>query len=124
VEHPFAFGQAEIVPVAAPSFTPDDPFSVVYQICNYGAPDSDLRAEYTFYQEGDAGLRLFNRTAPQQLTDADLPPSHPWSNQAFAMQTVSLKSFPPGRYELEVIVRDRLTQGTASGKVAFTVGIR
>jgi hypothetical protein len=124
VEHPFAFGQAEVVPVAAPSFTPDDPLSVVYQICNYGAPDSDLRAEYTFYRDGDGGRRLFNRTAPQQLTDADLPPSQPWSNQAFTMQTVSLKSFPPGRYELEVVVRDRLTQGTASGTVAFTVGVR
>jgi len=123
-EHPYTFGQAELVPVSSPSFTPDDPFSVVYQICNYGAPDSDLRAEYSFYRDGDAGLRLFNRTAPQQFSDADLPPPQPWTNQAFAMQSVSLKSFPPGRYELEVIVRDRLTQATATGTVAFTVAVR
>ena len=29
------------------------------------------------------------------------------------MQTVPLQPFPPGRYELEVTVRDRLTRGSA-----------
>jgi hypothetical protein len=123
IEHPFAFGRAEIMPVAAPLFTPDDALSVVYQICNYGAPDTDLRAEYNFFRT-DGTRRLFNRTEPQLLSDADLPPPQPWINQAFAMQTVSLKSFPPGQYELEVLVRDRLTQESARGSVAFTVGVR
>ncbi len=92
-------------------------------MCNYCAPDADLTAEYTFYHRG-APRRLFNRTDPQQVADADLPPANPWTTQAFAMQTVSLASFPPGEYELEVTVRDRLTRATATGRVAFTVAVR
>jgi len=123
IERPFALGRAEIIPVTVPSFTPDDALAVVYQICNYGAPDSDLHAEYNFFHT-DGPRRLFNRTQPQQFSDADLPPPQPWTTQAFAMESVSLRSFPPGRYELEVVVRDRLTRATATGTVAFTVGVR
>lgn len=124
VERPFAFGQAEIVPVATSAFTPDDALSIVYQICNYGAPDADLRAEYNFFATTDGSRRLFNRMEPQLFADADLPPPQPWTNQAFAMQSVSLKSFPPGQYELEVVMHDRLTRASATGSVAFTVGVR
>jgi hypothetical protein len=125
VEHPYAFGHAEVVPVAAPAFTPDDALTVVYQICNYGAPDSDLTAEYTFYRI-DGARRLFNHTNPQAFADEDLPKPGPWETAAFASQTVPLSPFPPGQYELEVSVRDRLTRGTAKATVAFTVssGVR
>jgi hypothetical protein len=120
VEHPYAFGQAEVVPVAVASFTPEDALTVVFQICNYGAPDSDLTADYAFYRI-DGARRLFNHTNPQSFSDADLPPPGTWETQAFASQTVALRSFPAGQYELEVSVRDRLTRATAKGTVAFTV---
>ena len=71
-EHPYAFGLAEMVPVVAPDFATDDVLRVVFQMCNYGAPDADLSAEYTFYRV-DGERRLFNRTEPQQFSDADLP---------------------------------------------------
>ena len=122
-EHPYVLGQTEVVPVRTSSFTTDDVLSVVFQMCNYGAPDADLTAEYNFYRT-DGMRRLFNRTDPQQYADADLPPSGAWSTQAFAMQTVPLQPFPPGQYELEVSVRDRLTRATAKATVAFTVGVR
>ena len=102
------------------TFTVDDALTVVYQMCNYGAPDSDVTANYTFYRV-DGGRRLFNRTYTQQLSDADLPPAGAWESQAFVSQTVPLQPFPPGRYELEVQVRDRLTRATAHATVAFTV---
>jgi len=121
IEHPFAFGHAEVLPVAAPVFTPNDALSVVYQICNYGAPDADLRAEYTFYHRDGGARRLFNRTGPQEFGDVELPPTDPFETQAFAMQTVPLAPFPPGEYELEITVRDRLTRGVASRSVTFTV---
>jgi len=38
-EHPYTFGRAEVLPVPSATFTPGDVLSVVYQICNYGAPD-------------------------------------------------------------------------------------
>ena len=119
-EHPYAFGSAEVIPAPAAVFTTDEALTVVYQVCNYGAPDSDLAANYTFYRV-DGARRLFNRTDPQQFSDADLPPAGAWESQAFASQTVPLQPFPPGQYELEVSVRDRLTRATAKATVAFTV---
>jgi len=120
IEHPYAFGLAEVIPVPAAQFTSDEALTVVYQMCNYGAPDSDLAANYTFYRV-DGVRTLFNRTDPQMFADSDLPTAGAWESQAFASQTVPLQSFPPGRYELEVEVRDRLTRATAKASVAFIV---
>jgi hypothetical protein len=120
VEHPYAFGSTEVVPVREARFTTDEALTVVFQMCNYGAPDSDVTANYTFYRL-DGGRHLFNRTDTQQFSDADLPPAGAWESQAFASQTVPLRPFPPGRYELEVQVRDRLTRATAKATVVFTV---
>lgn len=120
-EHPYTFGVAEIVPVATPAFASDDVLSVIYQICNYGAPDADVVTEYTFYRKVDGKRTLFNRTEPQELTDADLPPPLAWETQGFVMQTVPLRPFPPGQYELEITVRDRLTRGITKGTVEFGV---
>ena len=119
-EHPYTFGRAEVIPVVAASFTRDDVLTVVYQILNYGAPDADLIADYAFYRT-DEGHVLFNRTNSQQLGDADLPKPGTWDTAAFATQSVPLRPFPPGAYELEVTVRDRLTRGTARTSVAFSV---
>jgi hypothetical protein len=121
IERPYTLGQAEVVPVDTPTFAASDALSVVFQICNYGAPDADLTAEYNFFHEVNGTRRLFNRTPPQHMTDDDLPPPAPWETQAFTSQSVPLASFPPGPYELEVTVRDRLTRSTATEKVAFTV---
>ena len=120
VEHPYAFGSAEVIPAPAAVFTTDEALTVVFQVCNYGAPDADLTADYTFYRL-DGPRRLFNKTNPQQFSDADLPPAGAWESQAFASQAVVLQPFPPGQYELEVSVRDRLTRATAKATVAFTV---
>jgi hypothetical protein len=119
-EHPYAFGSAEVIPASGATFTTDEALTVVYQMCNYGAPDSDVSANYTFYRL-DGGRRLFNRTDTQQFSDADLPPAGAWESQAFASQTVPLQPFPAGQYELEVQVRDRLTRATAKATVVFTV---
>ncbi len=121
VEHPYTFGAAEVIPATGASFTTDEALTVVFQVCNYGAPDSDLTANYTFFRL-DGGRRLFNRTDAQQFTDVDLPPAGAWESQAFVSQTVPLRPFPVGEYELEVQVRDRLTRGTVKATVAFTVG--
>jgi hypothetical protein len=110
--------------VASFAYAPGDPLTVVYQVCNYGAPDSDLQAEYNFYRVDGGPKRLFNRTPPQQFGDNNLPAPAPWESVAFLTQTVSLETFPPGRYELEVIVRDRLTRRSATGSVGFIVGPR
>jgi hypothetical protein len=121
IERPYTLGRTEVVPVSTHTFTTSDVLSVVFQICNYGAPDADLTAEYNFFQDVNGARRLFNRTPPQHLTDEDLPPPSPWDTQAFTSQSVPLNSFAPGKYELEVTVRDRLTRAVAKESVAFIV---
>jgi hypothetical protein len=123
-EHPYTFGRAEVIPVARTTFAAADVLSVVFQICNYGAPDSDLQVEYSFYRADTEPRTLFNRTPTQQFTDTDLPPPGAWETVAFATQAVSLETFPAGRYELEVTVRDRLTRRSASSRVPFTVAVK
>src|SRR5207302_6446868 len=102
----------------------DDVLSVVYQICNYGSPDADVTAEYNFYRTANGTRTLFNHTLPQQLTDSDLPPPIAWETQGFAMQRVPLHQFPSGEYELEIVVRDRLTRSTARETTTFTLRSR
>ena len=119
-EHPYAFGAAAVVPVSAAAFTRDEALTVVFQVCNYGAPDADLQADYLFYRV-DGERTLFNRTEAQHFADGDLPPAGAWETAAFTSQTVPLEPFPPGHYELEVQVRDRLTRAMAKATVAFTV---
>src|SRR5439155_15249635 len=58
MDRPYTFGRAEVVPVANTAFTAGDVLSVVYQVCNYGAPDSDLQAEYNFYRVDEGPRRL------------------------------------------------------------------
>jgi hypothetical protein len=120
-EHPYTLGLAEMSPRLSRTFTPDDPFSVVFQICNYGAPDSDLMVEYNFYSLGTNARTFFNRAPSQRYSDEDLPPAGGWESQTLAFQSVSLRTFPPGPYELEIAVRDRLTRATATSSTMFTV---
>jgi hypothetical protein len=121
LEHPYAFGGTEIVPAMSSTFATTDLLSVTYQICNFRAPKPRLRIAYDFYQDVDGKRRRFNGTAPQELTDADLPPSPESSTQAYMMQSMPLASFRPGPYELEVTVTDHLAQLTRKATVAFSV---
>jgi hypothetical protein len=121
VERPYAFGLAEPALSLTHEFSRRDVLSAVYQICNYGAPDADLTADYGFYRVGDGPRTYFNGTQPQRLGDDDLPSPSLFGTQAFAMHSVPLSSFPPGRYELEISVRDRLTRATAKAVAAFAV---
>src|SRR5262249_47422131 len=117
----YTFGRAEVVPVKRTRFTQADVLTIVFQLCNYGAPDSDLSADYAFYRREGSERRLFNRTVPQQLSDGELPPPAPWETQAFITRSLPLSAFPLGEFELEVTVRDRLTRATAKQSVTFTV---
>lgn len=119
--HPYTLGLSELIPKRTRSFGPQDPLSVVFQVCNYGAPDSDLAVEYNFYRFVNGARVLFNRTDPQRFGDTDLPPAGAWESQTFVTQSVSLQTFSPGPYELEVTVKDRLTRGMTTASVAFTV---
>jgi hypothetical protein len=119
-EQPYTFGRAALAPTLTQTFNSSDVLTIVYQICNYAAPDAALTANYQFYRV-DGERRLFNGTPPQVLGDDDLPPPSPWETQGFAMQVVPLTRFPSGTYELEVTVSDRVLRGTAKGVARFRV---
>ncbi len=122
--HPYTFGHAEVLPVVTPEFSSNDVLSVVFQICNFGSPDTDLTVDYAFYRIGrpDGQRVLFNRTQPQLLADDDLPKqANAWETQAFTVQSIPLKPFPAGRYELEITVRDRMIRESATQTATFTV---
>jgi hypothetical protein len=121
IEHPYAFGLAEPAVSLAREFQTRDVLSIVYQICNYGAPDADLSADYSFYRMDNGPRKYFNGTKPQALGDDDLPPPSLLGTQAFAMQSVPLAAFPPGQYEVEIAVHDRLTRATAKTVAGFAV---
>ena len=121
IDHPYTWGRAEVVPSGTHVFSRDDTLKVVYQICNYGAPDTDVVADYNFYWTVGGQWKLFNRTEPQQLDQGDLPPAIGWDTQGFVMQAVPLATFPAGDYKLEVVAKDRLTRGSATQSIVFTV---
>src|ERR1051326_4696645 len=73
IEHPYTFGIMDVIPLDTRTFTRDDSLSVLYQVCNYGAPDIDVQAEYVFYHDVGGRRTMFNRTEPQLLGDGDLP---------------------------------------------------
>jgi hypothetical protein len=114
------FGTTEFIPSITPTFSNTDHLTVLYQICNYGAPDSELTSEYRFYRI-DGGRKLFNGTKPETYTDADLPRSDPFEPQALAIQKLPLDSFPAGRYEIEISVHDRLRRADAKAVAPFVV---
>jgi len=121
IEHPYTWGRAEVVPSGTTVFGRDDTLKVVFQICNYGSPDIDVSADYTFYSKVGGLWKLFNRTDRQMLDRSDLPPAVGWETQGFVMQAVPLATFPSGDYKLEVAVKDRLTLGNATQAIEFTV---
>jgi hypothetical protein len=121
LEHPYAFGATEIVPAMSSTFAASDILSVMYQICNFRAPNARLRIAYDFYHEVDGKRRRFSGTFPGELTDANLPPSPESSTQAYMMESIPLASFRPGPYELEVTVTDHVAQLTRKATVAFSV---
>jgi hypothetical protein len=120
-EHPYTWGRVEVVPAEKTAFDRSEILKVVYQLCNYGAPDTDVFADYNFYWQVAGQWTLFNRTAPQELGEADLPAPVAFETQGFVMQAVPLAPFPPGDYRLDVVVRDRLTRGNAKQSINFTV---
>ncbi len=120
IEHPYTWGRAEVVPTGT-TLSRNDVLSVVYQICNYGAPDTDVTADYRFYWRIGGDWKLFNRTDTQQFDGRDLPAAIGWETQGFVMQSVPLQPFTTGDYKLEVVVKDRLTRQTATQSILFTV---
>lgn len=125
-EHPYAFGQTEIVVAADHKFKKAQELIVLLQIYNpMLAPEKkfNLEATYTFYRQDAGTEKRFNSTEPQTFSSetmgAGFDPSGNSSIQAG--QGVPLQSFPEGAYRLEIKITDKLSTKILTQNVNFTV---
>jgi hypothetical protein len=125
-EHPYAFGQTEIVVNADRKFKKSQELIVLLQIYNpMLTPEKkfNLEATYTFYRQDAGTEKRFNSTEPQvfsaETMGAGFDPSGNSSIQAG--QGVPLQSFPEGTYRLEIKVTDKLSAKVLTQNVNFTV---
>src|SRR4051812_23135002 len=126
-EHPYAFGQKEIVVSPDHKFKKSQELIVLFQIYNpMLSPEKkfNLEATYTFYTQDAGGAeKRFNATEPQSFSadsmGAGFDPSG--NNSIQAGQGVPLQSFPEGTYRLEIKITDKLSSKVLTQNVNFTV---
>lgn len=129
VQRPYALGTVELVPAPTEAFRPSDTLTVVFFVYNAGTDargKPDVSVEYDFYQLADRTqpfLRFFNRTAPQRFNADSLPAEFDRraGHAVIPMQSISLTSFPPGDYLLEIRVVDQIAAQTISETLRFRV---
>ena len=125
-EHPYAFGQTEIVVSPDHKFKKAQELIVLLQLYNpMVTPEKkfNLEATYTFYRQDGGTEKRFNSTEPQifssETLGAGFDPSGNSSIQAG--QGVPLQSFPDGSYRLEIKIADKLSSKVLTQNVNFTV---
>jgi hypothetical protein len=125
-EHPYAFGQTEIVVSPEHKFKKSQELIVLLQIYNPQlSPEKkfNLEATYTFYKTEAGTEKRFNATEPQFFTTDSMGPGFdPSGNSSIqAGQGVPLQSFPEGTYRLEIKITDKLSTKVLTQNVNFTV---
>lgn len=125
-EHPYAFGQTEIVLAPDRRFKKAQELIVLLQIYNpMVTPEKkfNLDATYTFYRQEAGTEKRFNSTEPQTFSSESMGAAFdPTGNSSIqAGQGVPLQSFPEGSYRLEIKVTDKLSAKVLTQNVNFTV---
>ena len=125
-EHPYAFGQTEIVVAPDHKFKKAQELIVLLQIYNpMLTPEKkfNLEATYTFYRQDAGTEKRFNSTEPQTFSPETLGVGFdPSGNSSIqAGQGVPLQSFPEGVYRLEIKITDKLSSKVLTQNVTFTV---
>ena len=125
-EHPYAFGQTEIVVSPDHKFKKAQELIVLLQIYNpMLTPEKkfNLEATYTFYRQDAGAEKRFNSTEPQSFSSDTMGPGFdPSGNSSIqAGQGVALQSFPEGAYRLEIKITDKLSSKVLTQNVNFTV---
>ena len=125
-EHPYAFGQTEIVVAPDKKFKKSQELIVLLQIYNpmvTAEKKFNLEATYTFYQQEGGTEKRFNSTAPQTFSAESMGAAFdPSGNSSIqAGQGVPLQSFPEGNYRLEIKITDKLSAKVLTQNANFTV---
>jgi hypothetical protein len=126
-EHPYAFGQTEIVLSPERKFKKSQELIVLFQIYNPNLTADKkfaLEATYTFFRQETGGEKRFNATEPQQFNNetmgAGFDPTGATSSIQ-AGQGIPLQSFPEGTYRLEVKITDKQSTKVLTQSINFTV---
>jgi len=125
-EHPYAFGQTEIVVAPDKKFKKAQELIVLLQIYNpMLTPEKkfNIEATYTFFRQDGGTEKRFNSTEPQTFSAETMGPGFdPSGNSSIqAGQGVPLQSFPEGTYRLEIKITDKLSAKVLTQNANFTV---
>ena len=125
-EHPYAFGQTEIVVSPDHKFKKTQELIVLLQIYNpMLTPEKkfNIDATYTFYRQDAGTEKRFNSTEPQTFSSETMGAAFdPSGNSSIqAGQGVPLQSFPEGSYRLEIKITDKLSAKVLTQNANFTV---
>src|SRR5262249_28431794 len=125
-EHPYAFGQQEIVVSPEHKFKKSQELIVLVQIYNPSLSADkkfNLEATYTFFRQDGGAEKRFNSTEPQTFPPETMGAAFdPGGNSAIqAGQGIALQSFPEGNYRLEIKITDKLNAKVLTQNVNFTV---
>jgi hypothetical protein len=124
-ERPFVFGAQELIPAADAVFTKAEKLATFFQVYNSSldaAGKPNLVLEYNFHRKEGGAEKFFNKTAPQNVNAAMLPPTFdPAKFPVPGGIEVPLQTFPEGDYRLEIKVTDKNNGKAITRDVNFTV---
>jgi len=124
-ERPFVFGAQELLPAPDMEFKKADELSIFFQVYNSGLDAGgkpDLALEYEFHKTEAGAEKFFNKTNPQMVNAAMLPPQFdPAKFPVPGGITVPLGSFGEGQYRLAIKITDKAANKTITRDVKFTV---
>lgn len=124
-ERPFVFGTQELVPAADMEFKKSEMLATFFQVYNAGLdPEGkpNLVMEYNFHRKEGGVEKFFNKTNPQTISGANLPPT--FDPSKFPVPggiEVPLTSFPEGEYRLEIKISDKASGKTLTKDISFVV---
>src|SRR5204863_4639913 len=126
-DHPYAFGQTEIVVSPEKKFKKSQELIVLFQIYNpmlTADKKFNLEATYTFYKQEAAGEKRFNSTEPQVFSNDTMGPTFDPTAATSSIQAgqgIPLQSFPEGSYRLEIKITDKQSSKVLTQNTTFTV---
>jgi hypothetical protein len=124
-ERPFVFGNQELLPAPDMEFKKSEELSIFFQVYNSGLDSTgkpNLLLEYEFNKVEGTGEKFFNKTNPQVVNAASLPPQFdPTKFPVPGGITVPLGSFAEGQYRLAVKITDKASGKTKNQDIKFTV---
>jgi hypothetical protein len=124
-ERPFVFGAQELIPADDMDFAKSEELSIFYQVYNAGldpAGKPNIVMEYEFHKKEGEAEKFFNKTNPQTVSAANLPPQFdPATFPVPGGISVPLASFGEGSYRLAIKISDKVSGKVLTRDVNFTV---